>query len=223
MKIPGRADPAEMLRRLNWPPASVGGRFIAGEAAWRARLAARTGPRDRLDVFRAVDRRLLVATDVGRARLRAWLTARHAQPVTPEPLTARRARVMRELKHYGDVELLPVILDTIVVLPAPVIDMVLRECATIAVGRSTAGWISGPLPNRRPIGLSGALKNQDVADTLRHEIGHAWTIRHTSEAPTALQHAVNLQGLVRDVPRDQLRQMDGDIEALAWWLAWSWA
>ena len=68
-----RDDLRHLLRRVGFPPRSVGRRVVVGEAAWE-QVVARLLPGERVDLVRSLaPRELLTATPGARARVRGWV------------------------------------------------------------------------------------------------------------------------------------------------------
>lgn len=127
-------------------------------------------------------RRLLVASEGGRAHLRVWLDS----PRTPSPTSVQelRAAIDDRLLFYGDEDVLPVAVEGFARLPAPVRDVLLGEVAVFAVGSRTNAWTA---PSRiedhegksrsRVIVISGRDRTFDeLLLTFLHECGHCWHV-----------------------------------------------
>jgi hypothetical protein len=208
--LPERGDLVFAGELLGWPAVRLGGVMLAGEEGWRKAL---TGPRPltpigRAQMLVALRRPLLMLTATGRRRLRTWLDAQRGAPIAIETPAARAARIADRLPYFGDSGLLSLVVSTVASLPRPVGDHVIEKCMVIIAGHSTNGWTSGRLPARLPIVIAGHRAPEEIAQTLRHEIGHRWLLDHHSagEAPTRL--------FVKFLANGE-RQAD--------LLAWSWA
>jgi hypothetical protein len=150
-------------------------------AGWRAVLDAfpPATSRELLALLVRFRRQLLVCSEGGRARLRAWLDSpRHPT----EPLKELRERIRDELLFYGDKELLPVAVEAFAHAPAPVRDVLLGEVAVLAVGASTNAWTAssrmvdreGRSPSRIIVICGRNRTGDELLRTFRHEVGHCW-------------------------------------------------
>ena len=163
-----RSDASTLLaaaRSSGWPPRTLGGRPVRGEAQWRI-IAARMTPSERAAVLAALGRReLLAATVGGRYRLRHWLNA----------CWAGTGELPRPLRFYGDEALVPAVEHALTRLPTPVRAFVLGECYVLGIGWQIVGWTAAPLATARlyPIVVAGC-EFEAVARVTVHESAHRW-------------------------------------------------
>lgn len=167
-----------------WPRVELGTLVVAGESAWRSIIQRAHAAGDRRILLAAlvgVSRRLLVASEGGRARLRAWLDG--ARRATESP-AALRERIRDELLFYGDKELLPVAVEGFARAPAPVRDVLLGQVAVLAVGATTNAWTApsrmvdrDDRPRARIIVIHGHERTfPELLQTFEHELGHNWHV-----------------------------------------------
>jgi hypothetical protein len=202
-------------RWSGWPPRTLGGRPVRGEAQWRL-IAARMTPPERAAVLSALGRRdMLVATPGGRYRLRQWLNRCWAGAwESPRPLRF-------------DEGLLPAVEHALIRLPGPVRDHVVDACYVLAVGAHLAGWTSPPLATAGlcPIVVSGSEFEPAVRITL-HEAAHSWhspSLAAEVTMPTHVERAA-LLAYARDHgwPLATAAASAADDEALAHACTWAW-
>ena len=187
---------AELVEQLGYPAAALGTYRIAGGRDGWARVLAPGVliPAERARVLRTLARRLLVATEPGRHRLRRWLQL--APYPAPLPRPALDRALADAVPVYGDDSAVPVIVAALARLPACVRAMVLDDVAFVAVGVDSDAWFSsadrrGPEGRRYPyeIVLGPALTVRLVL----HECAHAW--HSVPPSPDRLP-AVGVQGTV---------------------------
>jgi hypothetical protein len=224
-------DAAEVLRigrTLRWPAASVHGRVIAGEVGWRAFIASCPPPTpgERGALARSLRRHVMVLTDVGRRRLRAWLDQQRATPSPIETPAERRQRIARELAYYGDPECFRPALDAVAGLPRPVGDHVVATSMVCLTGRSSLGWTGGLLPpNKFPIFVA-ALADEQIRSVVRHEAAHRWLLDDpVIPMATALEYSERRTAMHQVAP-DALRALaihSRGHEAECDWCAAAWS
>lgn len=216
--------PREFLRALapdlGWP------------AGWRHALDAcpPLTPPERLALLVRAWRQVLVASEGGRARLRAWLDGTRRRTETPEAL---RARIRDELLLCGDKELVPVAVEAFARAPAPVREVLLRQVAVLAVGASTNGWTApsrmvdrDDRPRERIIVIHGVDRTfPELLKTFLHELGHCWHAPLTAEYDACITALgmVGLQSWAADSGlSDQYAAQEARGERLADACAFAW-
>jgi hypothetical protein len=72
--------------------------------------------------------------------------------------------------------MLPAVEHALARLPAPVSDLILRECYILAVGASLRGWTCLPLATEGlcPVMVSGAGGFDSIVEVVCHEASHRW-------------------------------------------------
>jgi hypothetical protein len=173
---------------------------LGRSAGWRVALDAcpPLTPPERLALLVRAWRQVLVASNGGRARLRAWLDSARRPTETPAAL---RARIADEMLLFGDKELLPVAVEAFARAPAPVRDMLLGQVAVLAVGVSTNAWTAPSRmvdrdgrPRDRMIVIHGRDRSfPELLRTFLHELGHCW---HAPIPHEDLAVCITAQGLV---------------------------
>jgi hypothetical protein len=192
-------------RLAGYPAMTYGGRIMTRER-WDA-VTGRAGREERAGFMRRLQPHLLVATPEGRGNLRTWLDAgRPVPPANAVPLAV------------GDVEGLVLVLDALVLVPAPVRWYITSHVVINAVGFTSAAWTSSPMRDR-PIEIS--LSDRADRFTVLHEFGHAW-----HRAPVAIAPPTSIQWAGAHVAvRDRfpaLLEQHKDSERLADAMAESW-
>jgi hypothetical protein len=153
---------------------------------------------ERRRVLGRVHRALLVQTDLGRRRLRAWLDA---PSWFGDTLHHRRQAIAQSLQYFGDLEALMPIAAALATLPACVIAHVVTTCMVVVTGRTTNGFaLSGRLPDRRLIVIAGHRTDDEIVRTFLHEVAHQFLhCDGRDEQPTHLQVAQEIDAaMVRE-------------------------
>ena len=183
-----------LARAARFPRVWLGSMVIEGEAAWRRACFGSPAaiPRERLTLLRGLAKyHLLVASEAGRQKLRFWLERERATPSPLESQAELRARLSDEVAFFGDIEMLPAVVDALVHMPRPVRDVVLGSVAFLGCGWSTHGFViasdfSWPDGRSRPraVLLNGADHDLEwLQHVTRHEGAHAWLLPSTDLIP----------------------------------------
>jgi hypothetical protein len=162
----------------SWPEVTYGDRQIRGEPGWLS-VIARASPNERRDLLARLGPHLLTLGE-GARRLQAWPDiAPSAHPIA----RLDRRGLRHVIAYYGDVELLAIVLDGLMIAPPIVRVAVVEEAVIEGVGWSTLAWTSGihfaspdeGAPRRRRINLCGASRDAEaIRRAFLHECGHVW-------------------------------------------------
>jgi hypothetical protein len=219
-----------------WPAVSIGRRVLVGERGWRAVLEGypRPMPRERVRLLGLLRRHLLVVTAAGRERLRGWLSQRRTHPFDESP-AALRGRLWEDLPYYGDVGMLPSVVEAFATLPPPVRDVLIGQVAFLGTGWSTDGitmpsdFIGRDGQRRtRVVLLNGAHRDPArLTRVVRHECGHAWLLA----LPDSQVPAITACGYARVLAQAQQEgwferaeswRAQDERQAEAFAIAWGW-
>jgi hypothetical protein len=157
-----------------FPPVAVGRIVVRGEHAWaRACFGYPIArPRERVVLFRGLEKPLLVSTQGGRARMRAWLDSRRASPEPAMSGEQWREHIAESVMCFGDETMVPDVERALARVPVYVADAALRNAMFLLGGRNLYGWYNpGRLPDRAVVVVA---RDAGAEETAVHECYHHW-------------------------------------------------